>query len=180
MTGIRWLGRGGQGAFTAARLLALSASIHEGGFALAFPAFGPERRGSPVSAFTRISAERITDRSEIREADALVVLDDTLVSPGLARAVRPGGTLYLDTADPERFSGLPVRTVTLDAKALALRVLGIPASNTAMLGLFVGDSGVVRADSVESGILGAMKPSLAGRNVEVFREAVAEGRRKTR
>jgi pyruvate ferredoxin oxidoreductase gamma subunit len=180
MTEIRWLGRGGQGAFTAARLLALSASIFEGTFALAFPAFGPERRGAAVSAFTRISSGKITDRSEIREADALVVLDDTLVSRDLARAVKPGGTLYINTSDPGKFADFPVRTVTLDAMALAIEILGIPASNTAMLGLLVSDSGVIRPGSAESGIRREMKPHLAERNVDVFRKAANAERGRTR
>ncbi|MDO4556731.1 MAG: 2-oxoacid:acceptor oxidoreductase family protein, partial [Lachnospiraceae bacterium] len=54
MTEIRWHGRGGQGAFTAARLLGNAVSIYEEKYALAFPSFGPERRGAPVLAFTRI------------------------------------------------------------------------------------------------------------------------------
>lgn len=54
MTEIRWHGRGGLGAFTAARLLGCAVSLYEGKYALAFPSFGPERRGarssrSPVS-----------------------------------------------------------------------------------------------------------------------------------
>lgn len=54
MTEIRWHGRGGLGAFTAARLLGCAVSLFEGKYALAFPSFGPERRGAPVFAFTRI------------------------------------------------------------------------------------------------------------------------------
>ena len=64
MIEIRWHGRGGQGAFTAARLLGLAASIYEGKYTQVFPSFGPERRGAPVLSFTRISDEKIYDRNE--------------------------------------------------------------------------------------------------------------------
>ena len=78
MTEIRWHGRGGLGAFTAARLLGCAVSLFEGKYALAFPSFGPERRGAPVFAFTRIDDKAITDRSEVVSCDCAVVLDDTL------------------------------------------------------------------------------------------------------
>ena len=52
MIEVLWHGRGGQGAFTAARLLGAAASLSEGRYALAFPSFGPERRGAPMRAFT--------------------------------------------------------------------------------------------------------------------------------
>ena len=65
MLEVRWHGRGGQGGFTAARLLGLAAALYEGKYALAFPSFGPERRGAPVLGFTRIDEKRITDRSAV-------------------------------------------------------------------------------------------------------------------
>jgi len=78
MIEVRWHGRGGNGAFTAAKLLGNAASIHEGKAAQAFPSFGPERRGAPVLGFTRISDEVITDHSQVYECDCVVVLDETL------------------------------------------------------------------------------------------------------
>ena len=74
MLEIRWHGRGGQGAFTAARLLG-AAALFDGQFALAFPSFGPERRGAPIQAFTRLDGRRIGDRSALRACDFAVVLD---------------------------------------------------------------------------------------------------------
>ena len=61
MKEIRWHGRGGQGGFTASRLLGIAASVHGGKHALAFPSFGPERRGAPVLAFTKIDDSKIHD-----------------------------------------------------------------------------------------------------------------------
>jgi len=66
MTEIRWHGRGGQGSFTASKLLGVSVALYGGKYAIAFPSFGPERRGAPVLAFTRIDGKKIYDRSEIR------------------------------------------------------------------------------------------------------------------
>ena len=74
MLEIRWHGRGGQGAVTSVEMLALAA-IGEGKFAQGFPSFGPERRGAPVTAFTRIDDKRIKVRSAIYTPDVVVVLD---------------------------------------------------------------------------------------------------------
>lgn len=68
MIQVIWKGRGGQGAFTAARLLG-AAWVNKGGYALAFPSFGPERRGAPVSAFTKLDDKPVVDRSEIENPD---------------------------------------------------------------------------------------------------------------
>jgi len=68
MINILWKGRGGQGAFTAARLLG-AAWVLKGGYALAFPSFGPERRGAPVRAFTKLDDSPVVDRSEITNPD---------------------------------------------------------------------------------------------------------------
>ena len=97
MTEIRWHGRGGLGAFTAARLLGNAASIYEGKYALAFPSFGPERRGAPVFAFTRIDTSPITDRSEVVECDCAIVLDDTLFGDPVKNGLKPGATVIVNT-----------------------------------------------------------------------------------
>jgi pyruvate ferredoxin oxidoreductase gamma subunit len=68
MIQVLWKGRGGQGAFTAARLLG-AAWVFKGGYALAFPSFGPERRGAPVRAFTKLDDHPVVDRSEVIEPD---------------------------------------------------------------------------------------------------------------
>jgi len=86
---VRWHGRGGQGAFTAARLLG-AAALCDRKFALAFPSFGPERRGAPILAFTRIDGRRIVDRSALRSCDFAVVLDETLMGPHAADGIRQG------------------------------------------------------------------------------------------
>ena len=77
-----WHARGGQGAFTAARCLGAAAALSAGAYALAFPTFGPERRGAPMRAFTKIDTAPIGDRSAVAKADYVIYLDDTLLGEG--------------------------------------------------------------------------------------------------
>lgn len=139
MREIRFHGRGGQGAVTAAGLLAFSAA-EEGMYVQAFPVFGVERRGAPVTAYLRTDREPIAVRSQIYSPDVVVVLDSTLLeNVDVTAGLKKGGTLILNTpASPEE-AGVPgMRTATLDATAIALRN-GIgtrtsPIVNTAILG----------------------------------------------
>ena len=79
MKEILWLGRGGQGAFTAAKLFGAAYTAgNDAHYALSFPSFGPERRGAPVRAFTKLDEKPVLDRSQTEQADFIVVLDDTL------------------------------------------------------------------------------------------------------
>ena len=87
MREVIWHGRGGQGAFTAARLLGAAASLAEGRFVLAFPSFGPERRGAPIRAFTKMDDAPIGDRSASAQADFVVYLDDTLLDEDWQRCL---------------------------------------------------------------------------------------------
>ena len=173
MVEVRWHGRGGQGAFTAARLLGASAALFEGRHALAFPSFGPERRGAPVLGFTRIDDRKITDRSAVTECDYVVVLDETLMNPKIASGLRPGGKLIVNTASPElyRHWGGGGELLALDATSLARRILGRPITNTAMLGALVAWAGVVSLESAVGGIEAEMSPRLAEKNVELLRQA---------
>lgn len=97
MTEIRWHGRGGQGAFTAAKLLGAAAALYEGRQSMAFPSFGPERRGAPVLAFTKIDRGIIRDRTEIKRCDVIVLLDDTLYSPSYINDLKENGILLVNS-----------------------------------------------------------------------------------
>ncbi len=178
---VRFHGRGGQGAWTASLLLA-QAGLKEEKFIQSFPAFGPERAGAPITAFTRISAEKIQLHSSIYEPDVVVVLDPTLLSPSVVEGLRGDSKLIVNTPD----SGKEVRSMLgvegvetwiVDATELALRILGRPITNTAMLGAVVKATGVVELES----LLEAVNERFGGRigeaNVEVV-EAAYEGVRK--
>jgi pyruvate ferredoxin oxidoreductase gamma subunit len=182
MIEIRWHGRGGQGSFTVSRLLGASASLFEGKHALAFPSFGPERRGAPVLAFTKIDKEKITDRSEIKSCDYIVVLDETLVNPGILKDIKPNGTILINSKHPEKYDGLGYNIVTIDATSLAQEVLKRPVTNTAMFGALIGVSDIISLDSAISGIKEELSPSIVDKNIEIIRRAyeiVKEGGRWT-
>lgn len=99
MTEIVWHGRGGQGAFTAARILGLAAALYSDTdtFALSFPTFGPERRGAPVLGFTKIGSSRISDRSEIDVADFRIYLDNTLLDFSSVHKLKANGTVLVNS-----------------------------------------------------------------------------------
>ena len=173
MIEIRWHGRGGQGAFTAARLLGVAVTLFENRYALAFPSFGPERRGAPVLGFTRIDNQKIADRSIISECDVAVVLDDTLLDASLFAGLRAGGLFLLNSARSELPISPPdhVRTVLVDATSLALRYLGRPITNTAMLGVLAASSDLVGIQSLIAAVRVEMKGALAEKNIVLLEAA---------
>ena len=151
MIEIRFHGRGGQGAVTSAELLALAA-IGEGKFAQAFPSFGPERRGAPVVAFCRISDQPIRIRANIYEPDIVVVLDASLLRiVNVASGLKRDGILATTSKDsPEKVKeqlGLSNRLAVVDAVKIATEVLGLPITNTTMLGALVRAWEVVKKES---------------------------------
>lgn len=169
---VRWHGRGGQGGFTVARLLGMAASVFEGKHSLAFPSFGPERRGAPVLGFTRISEEPITDRSMVDQCDYVVVLDETLMGPNVLSGIKENGVVLVNTKDPSRYREMTdKKIVAMDATSLAIDILGRPITNTAMLGALLAVSGVVTLSSVQDAIKQGMKASIAGKNCEVVEKA---------
>ena len=169
---IRWHGRGGQGGFTVARLLGMAASVFEGKYSLAFPSFGPERRGAPVLGFTRISDTRITDRSIVDQCDFVVVLDETLVGPAVLGGIREDGVLLINTKDAERYRNMTAnKVISIDATTLAIETLGRPITNTAMLGALIAVSGVVSLSSVKDAIAQGMAPPLVEKNCKVVEKA---------
>ena len=151
MIEIRFHGRGGQGAVTSAELLALAA-IGEGKYAQAFPSFGPERRGAPVVAFCRISDQPIRIRANISEPDIVVVLDASLLKiVNVAAGLKPQGVLVTtskdDAAKVKEQLKLKQRLAVVDAAKIAMEVLGLPITNTTLLGSLVKAVEVVKKES---------------------------------
>ncbi|MCB2195494.1 MAG: 2-oxoacid:acceptor oxidoreductase family protein [Bacteroidetes bacterium] len=175
MIEVRWHGRGGQGSFTVARLLGKAAALFENRPALAFPSFGPERRGAPVLGFTKIDDKKITDRSEVVACDYAVVLDETLINEKITNGIKENGTIVINTAHPEKYDYLNgVNQISIDATSIALEILGRPITNTAMLGALVAASGIVSLEAAIKGIENELKPSLVEKNVEVLKRAYNE------
>lgn len=149
---IKFFGRGGQGAVTAATILA-KAAINEGKWAQALPIFGPERQGAPVMTFTRISNEPIIIRSEVYEPDVIVVLDSTLLKVVDVKAgfKREGIAIFNSEKNPSEIQKelkLREKVVTINAKKIALETLGRPFFNTAILGALVRVTKLVDINSV--------------------------------
>lgn len=169
MIEVLWHGRGGQGAFTAARLLGAAATLEGGRYALAFPSFGPERRGAPMRAFTKISDSPIGDRTAVTCADIVVYLDGTLFAPGWESEVKPGGVCLVNSAEPIDDE----RVIAVDATGLALAALGRPIPNTVFLGLIAGLDRGISQDEVEEAIRQYMAPKLHEKNIALVEQAVA-------
>jgi pyruvate ferredoxin oxidoreductase gamma subunit len=151
MIEIRFHGRGGQGSVTCAELLALAA-IGEGKYAQAFPSFGPERRGAPVVAFCRISDQPIKIRANVYEPDIVLVLDSTLLKiVNVAAGMKPDGILVTTSKEsPEKVRELlkiKNRLAVVDAIKIAMEILGVPITNTAMLGSLVRASELIKKES---------------------------------
>ncbi len=151
MIEIRFHGRGGQGAVTSAELLALAA-IEEGKYAQAFPSFGPERRGAPVLAFCRISDEPIKIRANIYEPDIVVVLDSSLLTiVDVAAGIKPEGIVVTTSKDsPEKVREIlkiKNKIGVVDAVKISREVLGVPITNTTMLGALIKVSGLIKKES---------------------------------
>ncbi|MBP5580821.1 MAG: 2-oxoacid:acceptor oxidoreductase family protein [Ruminococcus sp.] len=168
MNEIIWLGRGGQGAFTAAKLLGAAYTIDDDNkYALAFPSFGPERRGAPVRAFTKLDTKPVADRSQTEKADYIVILDDTLYSPQLHELLKESGSIIVNSK--KSISGV----CTFDAENIAAE-FRLPTVNTVMFGLLVGLSGVVTADNAAESIRGYMPQKIQERNINALLRAVQE------
>ena len=169
MTEILWHGRGGQGAFTAARLLGAAYSLRgENNYALAFPSFGPERRGAPIRAFTKLDDRPIGDRSEIAKADYSIFLDDTLFSEAALNELKPGGRVLVNTK--KQFDD--ERVIPLDGDGIAAEILKLPITNTIMLGALAAVYDGIAVADIEEAIRENMSAKLVEKNISAVAEAV--------
>ena len=170
MTEILWHGRGGQGAFTAARLLGDAYSLKDNAYALAFPSFGPERRGAPIRAFTKLDTKPIGNRSETTRSNYSIFLDDTLFSEKSFRELKQNGIILLNTKkhfdDP--------RVITLDGDGIAARILGLPITNTILLGAFAAVSGEISLEEIKIAIRQTMPRRLQEMNIAAVKAAYEE------
>lgn len=182
MVEFRWHGRGGQGSWTASELLARTA-ISEGKYIQSFPEFGPERMGAPVTAFTRISAYPIRLHCAIYNPDVVIVLDNTLLKtvPVTSGINQDDDVIIINSVeDPAKVrKDLKVekgKVWTVPATEIALRILGAPITNTALLGAVAKATGVVTLEGIEKTVRGRFKPDLAEKNFAVIMEAYKEAK----
>lgn len=177
ITEVRWHGRGGQGAVTSAELIALAA-IEKEKYAQSFPSFGPERRGAPVQAFLRVGDEPIRVRSEIAEPDVVVVLNpDLLRVVNVTSGLKKGGTLIVNTKKSvdeikEKY-GDGYRVATVDAMKIAKESIGLPITNTTMMGALLKVVPLVEPDDM-IGPLEHRFGKVAEKNITAMRRAYDE------
>lgn len=163
-----WHGRGGQGAFTAARLLGAAYSLKkDGNYALAFPSFGPERRGAPIRAFTKLDSKKVGNRAEIEKADFAVYLDDTLFNDDAFLELKENGKIILCTK--KIFTNSKI--ITIDGVSIAEKILHLPITNTVILGAIAAVFDEVTVDDLKFAIEQNMPPKLQQRNIEVVKAA---------
>lgn len=177
MIEIRLHGRGGQGAVTSAELLA-QAAINEGKYAQAFPSFGPERRGAPVVAFCRIDDKPIRIRANIYNPDMVMVLDPSILRlVNCTAGLKDGGTLVTNTKytgeEIKKELSITHRLATVNATKIANEELGLPITNTVMLGALLKANEVVPAEA----LIEPLKKRfgrIAEKNINAYRRAFDE------
>ena len=138
MIEIRLHGRGGQGAVTSAELLAIAA-INKGKYAQAFPSFGPERRGAPVTAFLRIDDHQIRTRTMIYNPDMVLVLDPSILRlVDVAAGLKEDGIVVANSKysgqELQQELGIPNTFASVNATKIAMEELRLPITNTTMIG----------------------------------------------
>jgi len=179
---IRWHGRAGQGIITVSRLLAY-AGLLEGKHVQAFPEFGPERIGAPMTGFTRISDTPIETHSHIYSPNVVVVLDSTLLGiVNVTHGLRNDGTLLINSAR----SGMElrrelrlsnVRCYAVNAMNISQEVFGSArAFNTAMLGALVSAVPVVSKESLIKAMKERFSSELIDKNLKVMERGATEVR----
>ncbi|SHM71574.1 pyruvate ferredoxin oxidoreductase, gamma subunit [Caldanaerovirga acetigignens] len=148
---IRWHARGGQGAKTAALMLAESVA-EMGKYVQGFPEYGPERMGAPIQAFNRISDEPIYIHSNVVNPDIVIVLDPTLIGKAnIIDGVPEDGIYIINTtkapSEVREMLGIKGgRIYTVDANQISLETIGRPIPNTPMMGAFIRATGVIPFD----------------------------------
>lgn len=185
LTEIRWHGRGGQGAKTAALLLA-DVAFQAGKQVQGFPEYGPERMGAPITAYDRISDTEIRVHSNIYDPDYVAVVDDTLLhSVNVTGGLKENGGILINTQKPKD-EILPLlgdykgAVYAIDARKVSMETLGKYFPNTPMLAAMVKISGVMDIDvflremktSLEHKF--ARKPEVLDGNLKALNKAIEE------
>lgn len=151
LTEIRWHGRGGQGAKTAALLLA-DVAFQTGKYVQGFPEYGPERMGAPITAYNRISDKQIRVHSNIYEPQYVVVVDESLLETvDVTKGLKKEGAILINTERAKEdliphLKGYEGKVYTIDAKKVSLATMGKYFPNTPLLAAIVKVAGIMDED----------------------------------
>ena len=182
---IRWHGRGGQGAKTAALLFA-DAALETGKYIQAFPEYGPERMGAPVQAFNRLSDDPIRLHCGIKSPRIVVVLDPTLAEAvNITEGLPDDGIIVINTTETKEAMkkklGLTTQQVfAVDASRIAKETLKRDIPNTPMLGALIKATGILKLDSMLESVREKLakkfpnQPDLVDKNIEAIKRAYEE------
>ncbi len=149
---VRWHGRGGQGAKTAAQFLA-EAALEVGKHIQAFPEYDPERAGAPIRTYTRISTQPINLHCSVANPEYVVVIDPTLLSSDVVEGLGESGVLLVNTKESaetvRKKTGFKKgKVATVDATQISLDTLGVPMPNMPMLGALLKVAPLVKPDDL--------------------------------
>lgn len=182
---IRWHGRGGQGVKTAALLLA-DVLFYSGKYVQGFPEYGPERMGAPVTAYNRISNDKIRVHSNIYEPGYVAVVDHSLIrSANVTKGLKKDGAILINTKlDPEEAKSLlkdfEGKVFTIDAETISIDILGKYFPNMPMLAGIVKMTELmdenVFLENIETSLSRkfASKPQLVEGNMQVIKRSLEE------
>jgi pyruvate ferredoxin oxidoreductase gamma subunit len=175
---VRWHGRGGQGVVTSSQLLT-QAAIFEGKYAIHIPEFGPERRGAPVRAFTRIDDKPIEIRYGVINPDIVVVIDPSLVSyrEMITEGLKPGGKIIVNKPVESAEKIGDFETYAVDAYRIAMDEFGRPIYNTPMIGALIGATKILSLESVIKAVRDRFGGEVAERNIRAIKRGFEEVRR---
>ena len=176
MKEIRIHGRGGQGVVTAADLIAIAA-FYDGNYSQAFPFFGTERRGAPVTAFARIDNKPIRVRCQIYEPDYVIVQDPTLLEViDITKGLKEDGMIIINTEKSKEELKLNIKASikTINATKIALDCLGVPIVNTSMVGAFASATKEITFDSLKKALEKRFPKKLAEKNIKAAETAYKE------
>ncbi|HDJ89516.1 MAG TPA: hypothetical protein ENG40_02350 [Thermoprotei archaeon] len=180
MIEIRWHGRGGQGVVTASEILA-KAALLEGKFVQHWPMFGPERRGAPVNAFTRIDEEPIDVHFGVYNPDIVVVIDPTLLAnvESITEGIKENALIVVNASKINdelirEVKKLNLKLYAVDAYTIAIDIFNRPFYNTPMLGALVKASSIVSLQSIYKVVKEKFKGNIVEKNIEAIRRAYEE------
>jgi len=166
----RFHGRAGQGIVTAAELLAFAAS-YEGKFTQAFPFFGSEKRGPPVTSFCRIDEAPIKLHEEIAEPDIVIVTDKTILpSVNVESGLKGEGIIIINSADGAKKLFKTKNVFSVDGTEIAVKYFSRPITNTVLLGALSKVTEIVKIESIERAIQERFKGEIAEKNVKAIQE----------
>ena len=178
---IRFHGRGGQGAVSAAEML-VAAFAEEGKHAAGFPFFGSERRGAPTTAFVRYGEKPVREKTKIYHPDCLIVFDQSQIeSPVVYSGLKTESILVANVSKPlpEKPHENLNKVGTVNATPIALDILGIPAVSTCMMGAFAATTQWVQLESILTILPQYFKGKLLEKNIACtergFRETEVQG-----